>query len=349
MKEIAVDEHLPYKSLFIAISSLVSVTLLGATGYHLIEGWPFFDGLYMTVITIASVGYGETHELSHIGRVFTILLIMCGTGVLLYSVSSLTAFIVEGTLTDIVKRMRMKKIIDGFSGHYLICGNSDTGKYIIDELHKINRDFVVIDKDPAKIAELSRKEIPYVEGDATSEEVLRAAGVGRAHGLITTLHNDADNLFVALTAKGINPDLRVISKAINDESRPKFLRAGADSVVMPNAIGGLRMVSEMIRPSVVTFLDTMLRDKDQTIRVEEVHLHHNSYAIGEMLGETGILDIEGASVVALVRDKQPYRFNPPPSLRLEAGDTLILMGLSTAIADLDRRLNTGLLSSSPAI
>lgn len=339
---------MPYKSLFIAIFALVGVGLLGATGYVLIEGWPFFDGLYMTVITIASVGYGETHALSHYGRVFTILLIMCGTGVLLYSVSSLTAFIVEGTLTDIMKRMRMKKTIDKLNDHYLICGNSDTGRYIIEELRKTHRDFVVIDKDPAKISDLARKEVPCVEGDATVEEVLHAAGIERAHGMITTLHTDADNLFVALTARGMNPNLRIISKAVNEESRAKFLRAGVDNVVMPNAIGGLRMVSEMVRPSVVTFLDTMLRDKDQTIRVEEVHLHQNSYAIGELLGETGILGLEGASVVALVRNKQPYRFNPPPSLRLEAGDTLILMGLTSVIADLDRRLNTGLLAS-PAV
>ncbi len=336
---------MPYKNFLIALASLLTVTLIGAVGYVLIEGWSFFDGLYMTVITIASVGYGETHELSHAGRSFTILLIMCGTGVLLFGVSSMTAFIVEGTLTDILKRMRMKKAIDALRGHTLICGDSDTGKYVIDELRKIHRDFVVIDKDPVKLAELARKEVLYIEGDATAEDVLREAGVERAEGLITTLHTDADNLFVALTARGLNPDLRIISKAVNEESRAKFIRAGVDNVVMPNAIGGLRMVSEMVRPSVVTFLDTMLRDKDQTIRVEEVHLHQNSYAIGEMLGETGVLDIEGASVVALVRPGQKYRFNPSPSIRLEAGDILILMGLSSVIADLDSRLNTGLLSA----
>ncbi len=338
---------MPYKNLFIAVACLLGITLMGAVGYVLIEGWSFFDGLYMTVITVASVGYDETHELSSAGRVFTLLLIMCGTGVVLYGVSSLTAFIVEGSLTDILKRMKMKKIIDGLSGHYLICGNSETGRYIIEELRKTHRSFVVIDHDPAKIAALAQKDVPYIEGDATSEEVLRAAGIERASGLITTLHTDADNLFVALTAKGINHNLRVIAKAVNEESRAKFLRAGADSVVMPNAIGGLRMVSEMVRPSVVTFLDTMLRDKDQSIRVEEVHLQQNSYAVGSPLGETGILDLEGASVVALVRANQPYRFNPPPSLRLEAGDTLILMGLSEVIADLNRSVNS-LARATPA-
>lgn len=257
----------------------------------------------------------------------------------------MTAFIVEGTLTDIVKRMRMKKTIAHLKDHYLVCGDSDTGKYIIDELRKIHRDFVVIEKDPVKITDLAHKEVLYIEGDATSEDVLREAGIARARGLITTLHTDADNLFVALTARGLNADLRIISKAVNEESRAKFLRAGVDNVVMPNAIGGLRMVSEMVRPSVVTFLDTMLRAKDQTIRVEEVHLHANSYAVGEMLGETGILAVEGASVVALVRPSQPYRFNPSPSIRLEAGDTLILMGLSSVINELDNRLNTGLLAS----
>ena len=332
---------MPYKSLFIAVFSLVGIVLVGATGYVLIEGWPFFDGLYMTVITIASVGYGETHELSHAGRVFTILLITCGTGVLLYSVSSLTAFIVEGTLTDILKRIKMKKIIDGLTGHYLICGKSDTGNYIIEELRKLQHGFVVIEMDPLKIADLSNRNIPYVEGDASSEEVLLSAGIKRAHGLITTLHTDADNLFVALTAKGLNPELRIISKAVNEESRAKFMRAGVDNVVMPNAIGGLRMVSEMVRPSVVTFLDTMLRDKDQTIRLEEIHLQQNSHAIGKQIGNTGVLNMEGATVVALIRANQPYRFNPSASLPLEAGDTLILMGFTNVIAELNRRLNVG--------
>ncbi|MFM9913456.1 MAG: potassium channel family protein [Methylophilaceae bacterium] len=331
---------MPHKNLIIAFSALIGVTLLGAVGYELIEGWSFFDGLYMTVITIASVGYSETHELSHIGRGYTIVLIMVGTLVLLYCASLLTAFIVEGTLTDILKRRKMKKIIDAMSGHYLVCGNSDTGKYIVEELRKIRSNFVVIERDPTHISDLIQHGVAYIEGDATSEEVLREAGIERAHGLITTLHSDADNLFVALTAKSMNQNLRVIAKAVNEESRAKFLRVGADSVVMPNAIGGLRMVSEMIRPSVVTFLDTMLRDKDQTVRLEEVHLPQNSSVVGQLLGDTGILSREGASLVALVRANQPYHFNPPSSLRLEAGDVLILMGLSSVIAELDSRLNT---------
>jgi voltage-gated potassium channel len=328
-----------YKSLLIALLMVTAVTLLGATGYVLIEDWSFFDGLYMTVITIASVGYGETHELSHNGRIYTIFLILCGTGVMVYGFSALTAFIVEGDLTDVLKGMKMKKTIDRLSGHYLVCGDSSTGKYVIEEMRKTHRPFVVVEKDPAKIAELARQELLYIEGDATSEAVLREAGIERACGLIATLHSDADNLFVALTAKGLNPDLRVIAKAVDEESRGKLMRVGADGVVMPNAIGGMRMVSEMVRPGVVTFLDVMLRDKDRAIRVEEISIQAGSAVAGKTLGETGILAAEGASVVALVRPDQPYRFNPSAELRLETGDTLIIMGMAPVIAELDRQMN----------
>lgn len=322
-----------------AVVALLAVTLVvGALGYKAIEGWSFFDGLYMTVITVGTVGYGETHPLSDHGRIFTMGLILAGSGILVYAVSAVTAFIVEGDLTDVLKRLKMKGRIDALTGHYLICGDSNTGRYAIEELQRTHRPFVVIDKDPAKIAELGQREILFIEGDASTDDVLLNAGIARASGLIATLHSDADNLFLVFTARGLNPKLRIIAKAAEEASREKLLRAGADSVVMPNAIGGLRMVSELVRPAVVTFLDVMLRDKDKAIRVEEIRVREGSAAAGRILGETGILDTAGASLVALVREDAPYLFNPPPSTRLNAGDLLIMLGEAQAVRDLDLRL-----------
>lgn len=325
--------------LLTALAALIAVAFVGAFGYALIEGWPLFDGLYMTVITIATVGYGETHPLSHQDQAFTILLILLGSGVMLYAVSALTAFIVEGTLGDFFKRLKMEKKIGSLKGHHIICGMSGTSRYAVDEFLKTGMDFVVIELDPHKISELEKRGILYVQGDATSDAALHDAGILRAAGLISALHSDADNLLVALTARELNRDLRIVAKANHEESEHKLRKVGADGVVMPNFIGGLRMASELIRPSVVTFLDTMLRGLDRAVRVEEIPIEQNSTVAGRTLEESGLLGTEGVSVLALVRGKEPYRFNPRPSQRLEPGDCLIVMGFSTLIGKLRNRLN----------
>lgn len=325
--------------LLTALLALITVAFVGAFGYALIEGWPLFDGLYMTVITIATVGYNETHPLSHQGRTFTIFLILLGSGVMLYAISALTAFIVEGTLGDFFKRIKMEKKIGALKGHHIICGMSGTGRYAIDELLKTGMDFVVIELDPHKISELEKRGILYVLGDATSDAALKDAGIPRAAGLISALHSDADNLLVVLTARELNRELRIIAKADHEESEHKLRKVGADGVVMPSFIGGLRMASELIRPSVVTFLDTMLRGLDRAVRVEEIPIEQHSTVAGRTLEESGLLGTEGVSVLALVRGKEPYRFNPRPSQRLEPGDCLIVMGFSILIGEVRSRLS----------
>lgn len=316
-----------YKRLFGVLIALAIVLLVGIFGYRAIEGWSFFDSLYMTVITIASVGYMEVHQLSGQGRLFTIVLILCGSATLIYGLSVLTAFIVEGELTDVIRRRKMKNTIARLNGHYIVCGMSATGSYIVEELLKTGRSFVVIDKDSERIRSLNETNILYVEGDATHEAVLEAANIRRAGGLLTALHYDADNLFVVVTARGIRPDLKIVAKAINEESERKLRQVGADSVVMPNFIGGLRMASEMIRPSVVNFLDTMLRSQDAAVRIEEIHIPDHSPLTGKTLADTGILEIEGVTVVALTDGKGSHSFNPPRNRVLRADDVVIVMGI----------------------
>ncbi len=330
-----------FRRLIKVISALAAVFLAGIIGYSTIEGWSLFDSLYMTVITIASVGYGETHPLSFEGRLFTIILILCGSATLIYGLSILTAFIVEGDLTDILRRRTMLKKISALKGHFIVCGMSATGKYVIDELKKTGRSFVVIERDPERIKALSEAGIFNIEGDATNDAVLQSANIQSAAGLLTTLHADSDNLFVVVTARGLNPSLKIIAKAINEESERKLRQVGADSVVMPNFIGGLRMASEMIRPSVVSFLDTMLRSSDHTLRVEEINITDTSPHRGKSLDETAIMEMEGVTVIAVSDGTGPYRFNPSRDRLLSSGDVVVVMGVVENIMQLKARAEAG--------
>jgi voltage-gated potassium channel len=221
----------------------------------------------------------------------------------------------------------MLKKIAALSGHFIVCGVSATGRYVIDELKKTGRSFLVIDRDADKIRGLNGEGILTIEGDATNDAVLQSANVAAAAGLLTTLHADSDNLFVVVTARGLNPSLKIVAKAINEESERKLRQVGADSVVMPNFIGGLRMASEMIRPSVVSFLDVMLRSQDATVRVEEISIVSGSKLAGKSLADSAIMDNEGVTVVAIVDNSKAYSFNPPRSRLLAEGDVVIVMGV----------------------
>ncbi|MDD5284298.1 MAG: potassium channel protein [Desulfuromonadaceae bacterium] len=318
--------------------SLVLVILSGVCGYALIEGWSFFDALYMTVITIATVGYGEVRPLTADGRVFTMILIFFGSGTLMYCFSIFTAFIVEGDLTDALRRRKMNKDIARLKNHYIVCGAGSTGNYIIEELSKTGREFVVVDRNPERMKQMCEANILNIQGDASHEAVLEAANIRNATGLFSSLHLDADNLLVVVTARGMNPKLKIIAKSTDEESERKLRQVGADRVVMTNFIGGLRMTSEMIRPKVVTFLDTMLRDKTNIIRVEEIAVSSRSPLVGKKLADTGVMDVEGVSVVALANNSGSYIFNPQKELVLTENDVIIVMGIVEKISEL-RELN----------
>jgi voltage-gated potassium channel len=329
-----------YNRLIVVFLILLTVLITGISGYVLIEGWSVFDAFYMVVITLASVGFMEVHPLSAGGRIFTMLLILCGSGILIYAISVITAFIVEGELTDILKRRKMNREIEKLSDHFIVCGAGQTARYVIDELYNTKRPFVVVDKDGARVQELIKNNILCIEGDASHDAVLVAAGIARAKGFVTALHSDAENLFVVITARRLNPTLRVISKAVEAESEQKIKLAGADSVVLPNSIGGLRMVSEMIRPAVVTFLDVMLRAKDRTVRVEDIGIPSGSAFDGKSIAQTGLKDIEGISILAIADGrKEKYVFNPPKSTVLKAGDVLIIMGDVDVIVKVQQKVS----------
>jgi len=322
-----------------ALILIFLIFLTGIAGYVIIEKWNIFDSLYMTVITLASVGYGETHELSTAGRIFTIVLIIAGMGTFVYAISMITAMIIEGELKGYLRRSRMKAKIDRLNRHYIVCGAGNVGRHVVDELYKTERSFVIIDNNPDLVEKLSADgKILCLEGDASADEVLIKAGIKRAAGLICALPADKDNLFVIITAKSLNPDLRIVSRAIEDDSIPKLKRAGADSIVSANAIGGLRIASEMIRPKVVSFLDKMLRSQDASLRVDELNLCDGSSIIGKTLKDADVTDTTGLLIIATHNLKTgEYKYNPKSSYIFNMDDVLITIGTATQMTEFKKR------------
>ena len=318
--------------LFQIVGILVLILVAGVAGYHIIEGWNWFDALYMTVITLATVGYGEIHALSFPGRVFTIFLILSGMGILLYGVTELTAFMVEGEMTGYLRRRKMKRMIGKLTDHYILCGWGQKGSHVLAELERTKRKCVVIEIDLAKAGILSDRGTLVIEGDATQDSMLQEAGITRAAGLVTTLPTDKDNLFVVISARGLNPELRIVAKVDEIGAREKFLRSGADTTVSTNFIGGLRMASELVRPDAVNFLDTMLRD-NSSLRVEDVRVGKTSQYLGKTIQQCVPLN-DSRVILFSLRKNGKDLFNPPVTTPLVEGDVLIVIGVPEQIEQL---------------
>ncbi len=322
-------------------SLLVACLITGTLGYRLVEGWSLFDGLYMTVITLATVGYGETHPLSTAGRTFTMLLILGGIGVVAYAFSTITAIVVEGELTKALRRRRMDKNIAGLEGHFIVCGAGHTGGVICAELLKTGRQFVVVDRDASAIDRLVARlgaDVPRLVGDGSEDEVLRRAGIERAAGVFAVLATDQDNAFVVLSAKGLNPKARVLACQKTIGVRDKLLRSGADGVVDPEFIGGMRLASEMIRPATVGFLDAMLRERSVHVRFDEIVVGEGSPAVGRSVDELRGSGAGPLLVAVVAASSDNYEINPPPRRLVRAGDRLVLIGETSHLQELRARL-----------
>lgn len=324
-----------------AVFLLVFVFSFGIVGYAVIERWSIFDSVYMTVITLASVGYGETNPLSPNGRIFTMILIVCGMGTFVYGITTVTAFFVEGELKGYLRRKQMKAKIDRLSNHYIVCGAECVGRHIIDEFLKTKREFVVIDSDEANIDKIRHREnILYYVGDPASDEVLEECGVKRARGLISALPSDKDNLFVVITARSLNPDMRIVTQVVEEGSFAKLKKAGADALVSTDTIGALRIASEMVRPTVVSFLDKMLRSTDSALRVEEIDLTSKSSIVGMTLREADVTDTTGLGVLSIFKKETGlYIYNPKSSYKVEGNDILVCIGNPEQIAAFKRKFS----------
>lgn len=313
--------------------------LVGTAGYTLIEGWAPFDAFYMTVITLATIGYGETNPLTQAGRWFTLFLILGGVSIVAYTFSTLTSIIVEGQLSLVLKRRRMENEIAKLSGHYIVCGMSHSAQVIMEELGKTGRTFVVVDQDRETVERLIADGFKVVEGDATEEETLKRAGVMKAAGVFAVLSSDQYNAFLALTAKGLNPQVRVVSTQRELAVRQQLLRSGADNVVNPQYIGGLRMVSEMVRPATVGFLDSMMRERDSVVRFDEVAVPEGSPLVGRPI--SAVKGAEGRApllVAVLEQETGRYLINPDSGRPIKPGDRLVLIGEAAKLFELRNRI-----------
>lgn len=313
------------RNIVIAVFAMIAVFAIGVTGYKIIEeDWTLLHSIFMTVITLTTVGYAD-YNMSDEGKIFTVALILGGIGVLGYGISITATFIIEGQLQEVFLKRRMEKSIDKLSNHYIVCGIGDTGVHALDELIHLNADFVAIERDQVQIENLLKtRHFHYVQGDATEDEVLIRAGIDRAQGLIASLSTDQDNLFVVLSAKQLNRRLRITSKAVEESSRAKLTKAGADDVVLADQIGGLRLVSTVISPIVVDFLDDMLKHQ-VTTRFAESTIQSESPFLGLTLNDARIPDETGLVVVAVRNRAGNIIYNPSGNLRLDEGDALIVI------------------------
>lgn len=312
--------------LLLPLGVLATIFAIGTLGFKYIEGWQWLDSLWMAAITLTTTGFGEMHPLSAGGRIFTIALMLLGMSGIVYGISMVTGFIVEGELQRLLRRRKMKKVIGRMRNHTIVCGAGRTGRHVIQELLKMKADFVVIEGQETLAEGLREEGVHVVVGDATREESFQEAAIGQAARLVTCLNEDKDNLFVVLTARQMNPNLHIVSRYNEDHSAQKLRKAGANAVVSPTAIGGLRMASEALRPAVVSFLDIMLRSSKATLRVEEAVVQAKSKLANKALRDARISELTGLLVLAVRSADGQYAFNPGPATSLNPGQALIVMG-----------------------
>ncbi len=330
------------KRLFVSLSIFLLVFLIGVAGFKVLGGreWSVLDSVYMTAITIGTIGYGEVHDLSvhPAARTFAIFFIIICLGTIAYAVSSITAFVVEGELKNILGRRKMEKEIAKLQNHYIVCGSDETAQTVIQEMLLTRKPFVVVESSKEKLEKLaSLGPVLSIQGDPSEDSVLLKAGIERAKGVLCSLPTDEANLFVAITARSLNPQIRIVAKGLDLQSHKKIVKAGADSVISPTYIGGMRMVSEMIRPAVTTFLDMMLRERERVLRFDEVTVQKDSALLGKTIEESRAEEQTGALLVALRRGgAKDFDFNPPKKTRLQENDVLVFIASPEMIQELEK-------------
>ncbi len=334
------------KRLVIGFSAIVVIVFGGGTGYWLIgDGrWAFGDCLYMTVITITTVGYDEVLKgMDHVeyARPFTVLLLIFGTGSIVYFASTVTAFIIEGDLQNVLFASKLKKRIKRMKDHVIVCGAGSTGRNVIEELLTTGVAVVAIDTRESELKDIADKfpkaQYSYIVGDATDDDVMAQCNLLTARGLVAALSSDKDNLYLTVSARQTSPATRIIARCAELSHVEKIRRSGADAVVSPNFIGGMRMVSELMRPAVVRFLDDMLRDKRAAYRIEEVLLGQGAMALGTTLRDAKIRERFGMTVLAMqAKDGAAWTYNPDANEPLSVGMTLVVLGSPEQVASLRR-------------
>ncbi len=314
---------------------MLSVVLLSGTiGFHVLEGWSLFDALYATVSTISTVGYGDYAPATATGRFFAMLLIVFGVGTMLYTAGLYAETMFEGRMRLILGRGKLERTIAKLHNHYIICGCGRIGRLICRELAEAKAPFVVVDNNPEVLQKIEEDGFIYYKGDATDDKTLIGAGIKRAKGIVCVLSTDAENLYVILTAKELNPDLYVLSRSEDEASESRLLRAGADRVMSPYALGGMRMAMAILRPAMLDFIEITARRQNLELQMEELSIGEHAAIIGKSLETAAIRDRFGVIVIAVKKDSGQMIFNPRASYVIEIGDKLIVMGEGKGVAGL---------------
>jgi len=318
---------------------LLGVSAIGVLGYRLLEQYSWLDAFYMTAITLSTVGFHEVQPLSPTGQIFTMLLLAGGLGVVLYTLSAVIEKVVEGEFQQFFGRRRMQKQIEALTDHYIVCGFGRIGEILCRELTSKPVPFVIIEKDRERVRAAEAVEYLVLTGDATDEQLLMSAGAQRAKGLFATLATDADNVFVTLTARGVNAALFIVARAESDRSERTLLRAGADKVISPYAMGGHRMAQAALRPAVVDIIDLATHHQSLELQLEEVTVSASSPCKGSTLHASGLIEQPGVIVVAIKRASGKMLFNPPADEKLEAGDKVVALAEASQLKKIERRLS----------
>lgn len=315
------------------ILALVATIAVGTIGYEIIEGWSFLDSIYMTITTITTVGYREVHPLSNPGRIFSIFLILGGMGGAFYALTGVITYIVEGNIGATWGRRRMENKITQLKDHFILCGFGRVGEEIASIFKEEEVPFVIIDNRPECTARAEQSGYLYIEGDATSDEVLKEAGIEKARGLVAALGSDIDNTYITLSARGLYPSLFITARASDSQAEKKLRRTGANRIVSPNSIGARRMAMLALRPTVMDFLDTITRRRGPELQMENVAIDTNSSLNGVTIEE--IRKCSRATILALNRKTGSLVPNPSGDEKVTAGDSIIIMGTSEQLNTLE--------------
>lgn len=313
------------RRIFLSLLFLITLVGIGVVGYRFLEGYSWLDALYMTVITLSTVGFREVRPLSPAGEVFTIILILAGVGTAGYLISRLGQLFLEEEFFAALRYQRREREVRKMKDHFIICGYGRTGRLVSQRLRQMGASVVVVDHNPDALLMADEDGFPFVHGDATEEEVLKRAHLQKARGVAALLDSDADNLYVVLTARAMSPDVKIYAKVVEDRARKKFIQAGADWVIPLYETSAQRIAMEMVSPSFVEILDVVSSGQEVMLRVDEFTLTDRSPIVGQSLAGAHVHQRSGAMVIGVVR-RGSLLFNPDPHMSLEVGDILWVMG-----------------------
>ncbi len=323
----------PLRNLRRVSIALAVIFVLGTIGFHVIEGWPWFDCFYMVLITVSTIGYSEVHPLTEAGRIFNVIVIVVGVGVVFLAIGALTQALLEFELREFFGRRRMERELERLRDHYIICGAGRVGRSAARELARRPVAFAVIEATQAKIDRLPPDWITVL-GDATQEATLRQAHIERARGLVAATTTDATNIYIVLTARGLRPDIKIIARASEEDAEKHLKTAGADSVISPYHFAGHRIAQSFLRPNVLDFIDSATLRLGRDLELAEVKISSGSRLVGQSFRESRVRHEMGVIVLAVKRDGD-MRYNPMPDERMAAGDFLIAMGEPAGLRKLE--------------